>query len=190
MTTPMERSHAMGFVIVALLIGLALAVLGCEVDEGLGDALDDTSSDVSAEVGADVVTPDGAGELISDSTIDTEAIDTEAIDAEEEIADVLEIQEEPCPADYMGADGTPCQKLGQVCGGDCEGPCQFCNALICEESGWVWMEAFPDPACQCPSEPLSAEGERCVTEGQICSEPCADPCVGCETLLYLAKTGT
>jgi len=98
---------------------------------------------------------------------------------------------EPCPTDYMEADGTPCAHEGQRCGGPCTDPCTFCNILSCENGAWVWMEAFPDPACEAdvqgeaeePDVQGEADGEDpCATVGcaapPMCTAGCTAPC-GC-----------
>lgn len=181
--------------LISLLV-LVLAAPACEVDEAGGGAKSDTTSDVSGDAAVDVAGdiavdtnhPDGDEETSGDSS-DPDVSDPDVSDPDVG-DDSTETQDEPCPTDYMDADGEPCQHLGQVCSGGCESPCQFCNALTCEESGWVWMEAFPDPACDCPLNPETAEGERCVTAGQVCSEPCSDPCAECSVLTCVGEEWT
>ena len=76
---------------------------------------------------------------------------------------------EPCPTDFFEADGTPCVDEGRFCGAICTDPCQFCNLLRCEEGRWIWMEAFPDPACLCAEIEASYQ-ELTTGAGAECAE--------------------
>jgi hypothetical protein len=64
------------------------------------------------------------------------------------VADLQDIPyAEPCPPDYMAADGTTCIDEGRQCSSGCDDRCRFCNYLRCENGKWSWMEVFPDPTC-------------------------------------------
>ena len=83
-----------------------------------------------------------------------------------------------CPDDFMSADGDPCLVEGQVCGGGCTDPCSFCNTLTCQDGTWIWMEIFPDPACeQCPAEaPIGEEGCHAGLHCEWGEECCCGEC--------------
>ncbi len=146
---------------------LLFVVSACDMDVdenfdgGAGDTAADTGGNDGTGPGDTIDPPDGTGPTDTVTDPDTTA---------------------SCPSDYMTADGTPCAIEGQVCGGDCTDPCQFCNTLTCEGGRWVWMEAFPDPNCECPADPAAAEGAACGVDGQLCGD-CLDPCESCRQWL-------
>lgn len=93
---------------------------------------------------------------------------------------------EPCPTDFLAADGLACSVEGRVCGGPCTDPCQFCNVLMCEGGHWTWMEAFPDPNCgDAVAEPAEVADTAPIPEvaevGDVGEVDASDPCalVGC-----------
>jgi hypothetical protein len=148
------------FVPVALVLVLVLSA--CEPAgqrPGLDVSGEDAAQEWVAEV-SDEVLYDAAGEA---------GDEVQPVDTIDEI-DTSEVADEPCPQDYFGADGTPCLKEGQVCGGHCTDPCQFCNTLTCMNGHWVWMEAFPDPTCP-PQGQCRTSGDCQQEPGQYCVPP-------------------
>lgn len=80
-----------------------------------------------------------------------------------------------CPPDFMAADGEPCPVDGQVCGGPCTNPCEFCSTLTCQGGTWSWMEAFPAP-CDGEAGATCTQDYDCLPSLRCCY-PCGIP--GC-----------